>query len=282
MRISFLFLLVCYSLSCFSLDKDGEFVFDTHFYDALNRWVIFPKSDDDSTYLMGFIYLDQQAGFTFQLNSHVKLCRAKLVKDGEDQPYHVKIRLGNNTANVAVLSDEQLNELELAIIPEWLSVYNSDRDSALYLKDVGKHLNGLGLSSVAIDYLSQAYSKDPTTKGLAFEIAYAYNATKQFERAISFLENAILESPNEAYLYRELGFAYVHFGDLGKAERIYSKVVELTQDSRMKSEVAINMVQAFFVEKDKNKFDYWANKLREFSKDTNLYIDYLDQFEKEF
>ena len=64
MRITILGLILISNIGI-SQNNLTELKFDTKYFNAVDKWVAFPKKDTDSTYAYGFIYLDNQAGFTF-------------------------------------------------------------------------------------------------------------------------------------------------------------------------------------------------------------------------
>ena len=48
----------------FSQSNPQELSFDTKYYNAVDKWIAFPKKATDTSYIFGFIYLDDTAGFT--------------------------------------------------------------------------------------------------------------------------------------------------------------------------------------------------------------------------
>ena len=59
--------LLLFSSVCFA--QHQELNFNTEFYDAVDKWIALNKEGNDTTYVVGFIYIDQQAGFTFDYES---------------------------------------------------------------------------------------------------------------------------------------------------------------------------------------------------------------------
>jgi hypothetical protein len=77
MKFTSIFLLLITTFG-FAQNKLPTLRFDTNYYDAVDKWVAFPKKDIDSTYPYGFIYIDSQAGFTFNYESRFKLDGSRL------------------------------------------------------------------------------------------------------------------------------------------------------------------------------------------------------------
>ena len=103
---------------CFGQNKGLEFT--EKFYDAVDKWVAFDTKAEDSTYIVGFIYVDMQAGFTFNYESKFKITSEGFKIIPEDRKSIVKHRLGRNTADIAILSAEAIRQLELPQEPDWL------------------------------------------------------------------------------------------------------------------------------------------------------------------
>lgn len=273
-----LFLLI--SSIGFSQSNTAELNFDTKYYDAVDKWIAFPKKVADTSYTFGFIYLDEQAGFTFDYTSSFIKTDNGLEKLPGKFEINLKSRLSRNTRNVAVLSDEQISQLELPKEPEWLAVYKEDSDKVEYLKNIGFHFNAAGASNLALNSLTKAYKIEPHFNGLEFELSYAYNALGQFDKAISVLEGAINNDPENFLFYRELGFSFVNLGEIEKAENIYRAGMKLTKDKTQKGEMAVNMAQAYFQLKNHKKFNEWAKLTRKFSEKDSRFEQFIDAWEK--
>ncbi len=247
--------------------------FETEYFDAVDKWIAFDKNDEDSTYIFGFIYIDEQAGFTFDYDSRFKITNNKLEKLPREFESSIKSRLSPNTAYVHILNPDEIKQLGLPSEPDWLKHYKTNENKVSYLTKNGYHYNHVGASKNAIKPLLEAYKIEPNYKGLEFELAYAYNATKNHEQAIEILTKAIENDPKNFWYLRELGFAYKNIGKLDKAEETYIKGIAISDDKNQKAEMAINMAQSYFQTKNKEKFDEWA-------KITQQYAEKNSQFDK--
>lgn len=274
-----LFLLI--SSFGFSQSDTTELKFDTKYYDAVDKWIAFPKKEGDTTFILGFIYLDEQAGFTFDYHSSFFEGENGLEILPREFDGSLKSRLSQNTNNVAVLSEKQVLELELPKVPEWLAVYKEGSDKVGYLKNIGYHYNAVGASNLALEPLEKAYEIEPHFDGLEFELAFAYNALGQFDKAIPIMESAIENDKQNFRFYRELGFSYKNLKQIGKAEIIYRKGMKLTKDKSQKGEMAVNMAQSYFQVKDKEKFKEWAKLTRKYSEKNSRFAQFIDAWEEE-
>lgn len=257
--------------------------FETIYYDAIYKWAAFPKAEADSTYVYGFIYLDMQAGFTFNHEGTFHIDElGKLVSSKKESNSMIKVRLGNTTKNVALLSSLQIKELGVTPVPDWLKYYKKPIDDAESLTRTGYHLNAVGGSKKALEFLLKAYKKSPHHKGLEFELGFAYNALGQYEKAIEILNKATTHDPKNALLYKEFGYAYLNLHKLPEAEAIYKRGVEIATDKELSCEMAINMANYYFIQKSKDKFNEWANLVKQNASPNSQYIKYIEYFEKEW
>jgi len=255
-----------------------QFNFDKRAADALDKWVVFDKNDSDTTYAFGFIYVDLQAGFTFNYETRLSVENGKLKKQKKDDMSSLKYRLDVNARKVHILSDEQIKQLQLPNEPDWLAIYKSEKKDLSYLKNMGRHYNHIGAIDKSIPLLQKAYAEDPHFVGLEFELAYAYNANGQFDQAIEILNKAIKNDAQNFWFYRELGFSYIRKSDIEKAEEIYRKGISISNDPQQKAEMAINMVQGYFMKKNRVKFDEWAHITRQYTPKGSQFDQFIDLF----
>lgn len=270
-----LLIALFFANNCFGQD----FKFETVYFDAVDKWVAFDK-EGDSTYMLGFIYIDEQAGFTFDFESRFNVNENKLEKLPRDFESSLKIRLSSKTANVHILTSEEILQLGLSSVPEWLEHYKSNQNKASYYKNIGYHYNHVGASKNAIIPLLQGYSLDPHYKGLEFELAYAYNATKKYDSAIVILTKAIENDSKNFWFFRELGYSYKNLGKLDKAEEVYKQGISMSDLNEQKAEMAINMAQSYFQIKNKAKFEEWADIAKQYTEKGSQFDKYIEYWEK--
>lgn len=266
----------------FSQSNLIELKFDSKYFNAVDKWVAFPKKDDDSTFVYGFIYLDNQAGFSFNYESRFQITDNGLLNIPKDSTLanNLIYRLESNTSLVSILNENQISTLNLPKQPEWLSIYKEGSHKLDYLKNEGYHYNHVGASELALKPLLDAYKIDPHYEGLEFELSFAYNAIGQYENAISILKNAIENNPKNFYFFRELGFSYKNLNKISEAEIAYLKGIQISDNDFEKSEMAINMAQSFFQLRNKEKFDEWAKLTRKYAEKGSRYAQFIDYFEQ--
>ena len=72
---------------------------------------------------------------------------------------------------MALLSDQNLQELNLPKIPDWLASYKKNDKSSAYLLKLGYAYNHVGASHQALKPLLEAYKINPKEKGLKCQFA---------------------------------------------------------------------------------------------------------------
>lgn len=174
-------LILFISLIQIAFAQKSSLTFETKFYDAEDRWVIFDKKENQNTYALGFVYLDSEAGYTFSYQGELEYKNSEFHKVPRlDTSSNIIMRLDRNSFNVKVLTDEQVTKLGLANPPEWLQNYKQNADFIETRIHRASMMNGAGASIKALPILQKAYQEDPHYPGLEFELGYAYNATGSF------------------------------------------------------------------------------------------------------
>jgi tetratricopeptide (TPR) repeat protein len=261
------------------LKAQNTLTFDKRFVQCEDKWVAF-QMNKDSSYSYGFIYIDAQAGLTFNLEGTFKIGAANVFVPTK-MAANVKYRLQANQVKVAVIPSERLKELQLPEFPDWLKSYETDTASVARLYRWGFLYNSWDECAKALTYLERAQEIDPGYKGLKFELAYAYNALGQYDKALPVLNSAIGTDPNNCYLYKELAFAEMHLGQLEKASETGRKGIVICSDNQMKSEIAYNLAYGYYKIKDKEKFKYWADETRKWATNGDQFTTNIHKMEAE-
>lgn len=266
-----------------SQSNKTELNYNTKYYDAVNEWVALPSKETDSVNYYGFIYIDEQAGFTFHMDGSFNFINGNMsLVESLGETSNIKYRIPSRWTNVALIPKNQLAKLNLPEQPEWLQYYVETPPSTSYLKSIGYFYNHVGASHQALSSLLKAYQKDPHYKGLEFELAFAYNALQKFDKAIPILENALKNQPKNALFYRELGYALINTKQFEKAEKTYLKGIEISDKNSEKSEMAVNMSHTYFKLKNRKKFDEWAQITRKHAPKNSQFLLYINKFEEEW
>lgn len=255
--------------------------FDKRFVECEDKWVAFQQSED-SSYSFGFIYIDAQAGLTFNYEGTFRVS-----PDGKFIPLridkaNVKYRLQANQVKVALVPASTFNDLGITDPPDWLKSYKTDTGSVKRLYRWGFLYNSWDLCEKALTYLERAYKMEPKFKGLEVEMAFSYNALEQYDKALKLLESALETSKDDWYLYKELSYTQMKLGMLEKAEESSTKGIAVCNDSTMKAEMAYNIAYQYYSKKDKEKFSYWAAETRKWAIPGDRYSSALNKLEAAF
>jgi hypothetical protein len=256
--------------------------FSTKFTRCVNHWVAFPRKPTQNDYSYGFIYLDEQAGLTFQMAGKFRIENSnrfvKISNEEFDKKYNIKVRIeGNRFA--AILPSEAITRLGLPERPDWLKYYDDGKNSPYHRMRLGFWLNELGDNQQALTLLESAYKDQPTTEGLGLELAYAYNALRQFDKSIPVLSAALKSKPKDVLLGNELAYANLHKGNYKEAIELYLQFIPLCPDSRMvqKSEMALNLAQAYRHAGADQEQQKWMEKAKAWAPEGSAVSNYFKQ-----
>lgn len=252
------------------------------FFECEDQWVYFKQSSDDSLYHYGFVFLDEQAGFTLNHEGEFKvLPSGRWEALPQDTSRNTKIRLSATHLRVALMSADKRLDLNLPPVPDWLELYKFDTGSVQSLIRRGYHYNHVGASHRALVELLTAYQVDPHAIGLAFELAYAHNHLENYAKAIEVIERSIRYNGNDAMLYRELAYALAGLGNMGQAEITSRAGIEVCNDNENRAEIAVHMATAWYNAGDTKKFKEWAQIVRQFAPADSPFLEHVANYESE-
>lgn len=241
------------------------FTFDQSALDLENTWALQAGSAPDTfTYLC--VYLDHQAGFTAELGGSFTLDREGRAKPSPDWPkakMGIKIRLEADFL-VAPMPEGLRRDLCLAASPAFLTPTRPATESPEQRLQRGSHLNHLGEVDRAAAILEPLHKTQPGLRGLAFELAYAYNALRQPAKALPVLTEAAKADPKDPWIARELAYSYLHTARYREAVQAYLQAMPLVAEDNLqeRSEQAMNLAQAYQQLGDTANRDAWLAKAR--------------------
>jgi tetratricopeptide (TPR) repeat protein len=258
-------IITIYFISIFSFAQ-SNLVFNKKFVQSEDKWVAFP-ADSTGSYNLGFIYIDSQAGLTFDYEGSFKIDeKGKFNFKKREIEGSMKYRLEPNDVLVAFIPENKFAELGIKKVPDWLRFYKSDENTIERQYRWGYRYNGWGECEKALEFLNQAYKQNPKFKGLKVELAYSYNCLEKYSKSIEILTQALKEEAATAYIIKELIYAQAKSGNLQEAESTFSSYLNKIADTTYKSENAFNILQGYFLKKDKANFQRWLTE-------TNLKTD---------
>lgn len=215
------FLWPCLALT--GVQKQPNLTFQTNFVHAVNHWVVLPKNGSEQHYLYGYLYFDSAKGIVFCLEN-------TLTFDGTwklnrtPKSYVLQKTMQDLNLKVALIPNSVQREWNLPKKPTALGAIQSPK-TAEYSAQLGRYLNQLEQSSLAVPLLKKALKKNPLHADLLFELGYAYNAMARYPKAIRVLELLVQESPSQK-AFQELGYACLQTKKPQQADYCYCEVIK--------------------------------------------------------
>lgn len=270
----FLFILLSLNLNAQSLK------FDKINTQCEDKWIA-NQMDKDSTYTFGFIYIDSEAGLTFNYEGSFKIDKKGKFNRIKEQPTSLKQRLNPNRRALAEIPESKYKELNIQRVPDWLKVYKTDENTIERLFKWGFMYNGWEECGKALEYLEKAKKIDPNFKGLKVELAYSYNCLGRYNDAVEVLQEALKIQPNDAYINKELIFSQSKLNQIDVAESSFKKALKLCEDKTYNAENAFQIVQGYFINKDKLNFERFLNEFSVLLKSDNRFPPIIEQMKLE-
>jgi tetratricopeptide (TPR) repeat protein len=278
------YLLILLTLFKANLNAQNLLKFDKINVQCEDKWISY-QMDKDSTYTYGFIYIDPQAGLTFNYEGKFKIEKNgkfnKLKSEIENEIGFIKSRLQPNRIAIAEIPEGKFKELNIEKIPNWLKVYKTDENTVDRLYRWGYMYNGWNECEKALTYLEKANKIDPKFKGLQTELAFSYNALGKFDKAEFALEKAIKENPKDCYTYKELAYTYTKLVNFEKVAETYLTMTKICSEQNFVQETAHNLAYEYFKIKDKVNFKKWKAEAEKWSKSENQYTKNLNNMQTE-
>ena len=253
------FLILTFFITIFSYGQ-STLVFDKKFVQSEDKWVAFP-ADSTGSYNFGFIYIDSQAGLTFDYEGSFKIDEnGKFNLKKKEIDGSMKYRLEPNNVLVAFIPNTKYSELEVNQTPDWLKFYKEDENTVERQFKWGYMYNGWGECEKALEFLNKAYELNPKYEGLKVELAYSHNCLKNYNKAIEYIMESMREEPITAYLIKELIFSQSKNADLKDAENTFNLFDSKISDKRYRSENAYNILQGYYYKRDLTNFNRWLKE----------------------
>ncbi|MBD3581984.1 tetratricopeptide repeat protein [Flavobacterium selenitireducens] len=259
MKKFFALVLCVISLHVQAQDK---LVFNSKFVQSEDKWIAF-KADSLGSHTFGFIYIDADAGLTFDYaGSFTVQPDGRFLLKNKSTESSVKHRLQPSNLPVAIIPESHFGELEILKYPEWLKHYKDGEGTPERLYKWGYMYNSWGECAKALEFLEKANSINPDFKGLRVELGFSYNCLKQFTKAIDVLKIAAQRDTKDAYVHKELLYSQIHNNQIDDAVATYEKVMATVPDKTYNAENAINILGGYFRQGKLKEFDDWVKKTK--------------------
>ena len=241
----------------------SDLVFNKRFIESEDRWVVFQEKD--GAYAYGFIYIDAQAGLTMQHEGEFTISSAGKYIPAKLEAINMKVRLENNKVLVAFLPETRFDELKIKAVPDWLKFYKTDTASIERLYAWGFMYNGWEMCAKGLTYLERAQKINADFNGLAVELAFSYNCLEQYDKAISVLQSALVATPKDAYVHKELIYAELKSGQIEKAAASCKLALKVCEDKTYHAENCYNLLYEYYLRKDKKNFMLWLDETKKWT-----------------
>ena len=154
------YLLLLITLITTNLNAQNILKFDKRNVQCENKWIV-RQIDKDSIYTFGFIYIDSQAGLTFNYEGKFKIDKNGKFIRIKEEPISQKQRLVPNRIALAEIPEDKFKELTIEKEPSWMKFYKGDVNSVEHLYRWGYIYNGYQESEIALTYLEKADKINP-------------------------------------------------------------------------------------------------------------------------
>jgi tetratricopeptide (TPR) repeat protein len=240
-----------------SIKSSAQLTFDKKILDCENKWVVFPE-EFGGLYKYGFIYVDLQAGLTFEYSGNLKIdSTGKIIAHPKEENATMKIPLNPSKTLIALITEANFEQLKISKDPDYLISNKLKEGSIEQLYSWGSIYNAWGEYQKGMEYLEKASKINSEYKGLSVQLAYSYNRLKQFKKAIEVLKKALVVNPTDAFSNKEYIYALVNNQQIDAAIDIYRNSLEVCPDKTYEAESAFYILQGYFYKIDKKNFDKW-------------------------
>lgn len=158
-------------------------------------------------------------------------------------------------------------ELGLEPVPSWLAAVSArlkPADRGLLWR---RYVNHLGDSEGALRFLESNLASASEAAGLAYEMGFAYNAHRRYDRALELLGPGAERHRRDAMICQELAYAEQHFQMLESAAERYAKCIDLFDETQKssKAEMAVNLAERYADLGDFESCRVWRDRAREWA-----------------
>lgn len=247
------FLLIC-------IKSTAQLTFDKKILDCENKWVAFPE-EYGGLYKYGYLYVDSQAGLTFEYNGNLKIDTAgKILAYPSENNSGIKVRLNPSKILISLIPEKNFEQLKISKDPDYLSFNKLKEGSIEQLYSWGSIYNAWDQYQKGMELLEKASKINSEYEGLDAQLAYSYNRLKEYKKAIELLKKALVKNPTDAFINKEYIYALVNNQQLDVAIDSYRNSLEVCPDKTYVAESAFYILQGYFYKIDKKNFEQWLAK----------------------
>lgn len=253
------YFLLILTLTSFNLKAQNSLNFNKRSVECEDKWIAY-QMNKDSLYTYGFIYIDENAGLTFNYEGEFKINKNGVFIPSRKISASLKNRLQPNRIAIAVIPEEKFTDLQISKTPDWLKYYKEKENSIDRLYKWGYMYNGWDECVKALEYLEKVKKLDPNYKGLKVELAFSYNCLKRYDDAVKIVKEALKIEPKDAYINKELIYSLAKLNQIDMAESMFRKALKLCDEEKYNAENALQILQGYFLKKDNRNFELFLNE----------------------
>ena len=257
--------LCCSSTALAQGTTARELAFDQAIADCENGW--FGAAAQDGSVILGYVYIDPSAGFTFEHYGTLEEDRGALRAVQSDLSREARLiqRIGHNFP-ATCLDDGQVAALGLPLIPETMQFYKDSRPPSEHHAAWAYHYNHIGASDKALGHVLKALEAGAASAALTFEHAFALNVLGKFSETITLLEPVYSSGGMTGDLIAELAYARLKQGDYQRAIELYTQAIDPEQGeiSSRRWEFARNIAAAYEELGDAQRRDSWIQRAEQY------------------
>lgn len=223
----------------------SDLKFETNVPDAEKNYVILPKKVSDKSYALGYIYLDDMAGYTYHDLGTVSEENGKLIyKENENSKTSaMKVRIGNLAFKSAILSKDLLKKFGLPDEPSWVKIYYSggkrtDEEEV----NRASSISGGNLPQSALPILQKVYAGKYRSPKLFFELSFAHNALGDFKNGEKYSKEGIDTKMFNDNVFKEYIYALLNQKKIKEADLFLTKYLPIYKNKTAKTESVNNLV----------------------------------------
>jgi len=274
------YILLILTLTSLNVKAQNSLNFNKRNVECEDKWIAY-QMDKDSLYTFGFIYIDEQAGLTFNYEGEFKINKNGVFIPSRIISAGLKSRLQPNRIAIAIIPEEKFTELHITKTPDWLKFYKDNENSIERLYKWGYMYNGWEECEKGLEFLEKAKKIDPNYKGLKVELAYSYNCLNRYDDAIETLKEALKTEPKDAYINKELIYSQAKLNQIELAESSFRKALKVCDDKTYDSENAFQILQGYFLEKDTKNFEKFLKEFKVLLNSDNRFPSIIENMKVE-
>lgn len=276
MKLFLAFLLLC----AFGARAQSDLKFDQKLLTCESKWVAIP-SRDSTFFYYGFVYLDNSAGLTINLQGTFSTQEGKFVASKMNDR---KLRLGVSTVAVAIIPSNYFDKLEVKEKPEWLARFYKGENDVDRLFSLASTYNLWGNAAQALIYLNRVKKIYKDYPGLNREYYYAYNGKKRKALAEFYLGEALFDVDDSRQTncdrYKMQVFNLTSANQLKQAEEMYFYAIKECMDETAKADMAFNIAFQYYKLMNKEKLKSWEHEVTRWIVPDNSYTEKFNKMMK--